>query len=94
MKQSLAAAERQEAYESMLADLQSGECVVFDDSRSGPTIVRFCGKQLGIINEEDIGGRPSPSMLPRLACSAAWLMPLKRFVWNASAGNPGPTATT
>jgi len=60
MKQSLAAAERQEAYESMLADLQSGECVVFDDSRSGPTVVRFCGKQLVIINEEEYRRKAKP----------------------------------
>jgi hypothetical protein len=52
-KQRLAAAERQEAYESIQADLQSGECVVFDDSHSGPTLVSFCGQQLGIINEEE-----------------------------------------
>ena len=60
MKHRLAAAERQPAYESMLADLESGECVVFDDSRSGPTVVRFCGKQLGIINEEEYQQKAKP----------------------------------
>ena len=60
MKHRLAAAERQQAYESMLADLQSGEFVVFDDSRSGPTVVRFCGKQLGVINEEEYQRKAKP----------------------------------
>ncbi len=60
MKQSLAAAERQQAYESMLADLQSGEFVVFDDSRSGPIVVRFCGKELGFINEEEYQRKAQP----------------------------------
>jgi hypothetical protein len=60
MKQRLAAAERQEAYESMQAYLQSGECVVFDDSHSGPTLVRFCGQQLGIINEEEYQRKAKP----------------------------------
>jgi hypothetical protein len=60
MKHRLAAAERQQAYESMLAGLQSGEWVVFDDSRSGPTIVHFCGQQLGIINEEEYHRKAKP----------------------------------
>src|ERR1039457_331709 len=60
MKHRLAAAERQQAFESMLADLQSGEFVVFDDSRSGPTVVRFCGKQLGIIDEEEYQRKAKP----------------------------------
>ena len=60
MKQRLATTERQQAYESMLADLQSGECVVFDDSRSGATVVRFCGKQLGTINEEEYQRKAKP----------------------------------
>ena len=60
MKHRLAAADRQQAYESMLADLQSGECVVFDDSRSGPTVVRFSCKQLGIINEEEYQRKAKP----------------------------------
>ena len=53
IKHRLDAAERREAHEAMLADLESGEFVVFDDSGSGPTVVRLCGKQLGIINEEE-----------------------------------------
>jgi len=60
MKHGLTAAERLQAYETMLADLQSSECVVFDDSRSGPTVVSFCGKQLGIINEEDYQRKVRP----------------------------------
>jgi hypothetical protein len=60
MKQNLAAAERQESYESMLADLQFGECVVFDESRCGPTVVRLCGTQLGIINEEEYQRKAKP----------------------------------
>ena len=56
----LTAAERQRAYESRLADLQSGEFVVFDDSRAGPTVVRFCGKQLGIINEDEYQRKAQP----------------------------------
>ena len=60
MKHRLAAVKRQEAYESMLADLQSGEFVVFDDNRSGPTVVRFCGQPLGVINEEEYQRRAKP----------------------------------
>jgi hypothetical protein len=60
IKLKLTAAQRQQAAESMLADLQSGESVVFDDSRSGPTVVRFCGKELGSINEEEYQRKARP----------------------------------
>lgn len=54
--------EKQELYQSMLDDLQSGECVVFDDSRSGPTTVLFCRKELGWIDHsaERIPFQPTP----------------------------------
>lgn len=59
-KLKLTPADRQQAFESMLADFQSGEFVVFDDSRAGPTVVRFCGKELGIINEEEYQRNAKP----------------------------------
>src|SRR6266487_4101064 len=34
--------ENQELYEAMRSDLETGECALLDDSRSGPTVVRFC----------------------------------------------------
>lgn len=42
--------ENQELYEAMRSDLETGECALLDDSRSGPTIVRFCRQTLGVID--------------------------------------------
>ena len=44
--------ENQERYEAMRSDLATGECAVLDDSRSGPTVVRFCRQTLGVIDDE------------------------------------------
>ncbi len=44
----------QEAYQDMKSELESGEAVVFDDSRaSAPTRVMFGRDELGIINDEE-----------------------------------------
>lgn len=42
--------ENQELYEAMRSDLETGECGLLDDSRSGPTVVRFCRQTLGVID--------------------------------------------
>ncbi len=42
--------ENQELYEAMRSDLETGECAVLDDSRPGPTVVRFCRQTLGVID--------------------------------------------
>jgi hypothetical protein len=42
--------ENQELYEAMRSDLETGECALLDDSRSGPTVVRFCRETLGVID--------------------------------------------
>ena len=44
--------ENQELYEAMRSDLETGECALLDDSRSGPTVVRFCRNALGVIDSE------------------------------------------
>ena len=47
--------ENQELYEAMKSDLEAGEYALLDDSRSGPTVVRFCGEALGVIDREAYG---------------------------------------
>lgn len=42
--------DNQELYEAMRSDLETGECALLDDSRSGPTVVRFCRLTLGVID--------------------------------------------
>lgn len=44
--------ENQEIYEAMRPDFETGECALLDDSRSGPTVVRFCRENLGVIDSE------------------------------------------
>jgi hypothetical protein len=44
-----------EAYQTMLNDLETGECAIFDDSRSGPTVVRFNGQELGRFSDFNEG---------------------------------------
>ena len=44
--------ENQELYEAMRSDLETGECALLDDSRSGPTVVRFCRNALGVVDSE------------------------------------------
>lgn len=44
--------QNQELYEAMRSDLETGECALLDDSRSGPTVVRFCGDTLGVVDDE------------------------------------------
>jgi predicted RNA-binding Zn-ribbon protein involved in translation (DUF1610 family) len=53
-------ADEQEAYQDMQNELQSGECVVFDDSRSGPTRVMVNGKLFGTINGEEHAQHSQP----------------------------------
>lgn len=42
--------ENQDLYEAMRSDFETGECALLDDSRSGPTVVRFCRQTLGVID--------------------------------------------
>lgn len=42
--------ENQELYKAMQSDLETGECAMLHDSRSGPTVVRFCREILGVID--------------------------------------------
>lgn len=52
--------ENQELHEAMRWDLQSGECAVLDDSRSGSTVVRFRRETLGVIDSEAYRERHRP----------------------------------
>ncbi len=52
--------ENQELYEDMRSDLETGECAVLDDSRSGPTVVRFCRQTLGVIDNAAYRERHRP----------------------------------
>jgi hypothetical protein len=42
--------QNQDLYEVMRSDFETGECALLDDSRSGPTVVRFCRNALGVID--------------------------------------------
>jgi len=44
--------QNQDLYEAMRSDFETGECALPDDSRSGPTVVRFCRDILGVIDSE------------------------------------------
>ncbi len=50
----------QELYEAMRSDLETGECALLDDSRSGPTVVRFCRDILGVIDSGSHQERSRP----------------------------------
>ena len=50
----------QDLYEAMRADLETGECALLDDSRSGPTVVRFCRETLGVIDSGSHQERSRP----------------------------------
>ena len=52
--------ENQELYEAMRSDLETGECALLDDSRSGPTVVRFCRQTLGVIDSGAYQERSRP----------------------------------
>lgn len=52
--------ENQELYEAMRSDLETGECALLDDSRSGPTVVRFCRETLGVIDSGSHQERSRP----------------------------------
>lgn len=57
--------ENQELYEAMQSDFETGECALLDDSRSCPTVVRFCRQTLGVIDsgayqERSRSFRPAP----------------------------------
>lgn len=43
--------QNQDLYEAMRSDLETGECALLDDSRSGPTVVRLW---------DDLYNRPNP----------------------------------
>lgn len=50
----------QDLYEAMRSDLETGECALLDDSRSGPTVVRFCQQTLGVIDSGAYQERSRP----------------------------------
>ncbi len=52
--------ENQELYKAMRSDFETGECALLDDSRSGPTVVRFCRQTLGVIDSEAYRERRRP----------------------------------
>jgi len=52
--------QNQELYEAMRSDLETGECALLDDSRSGPTVVRFCRETLGVIDSGSHQERSRP----------------------------------
>ena len=53
--------EGDQQYQDMRSDLESGECVVFDDSSpSAPTRVVFSGDELGIISDVEFDRRHRP----------------------------------
>ena len=52
--------QNQDLYETMQSDLETGECALLDDSRSGPTVVRFCRNTLGVIDSEAYRDRHRP----------------------------------
>ena len=50
----------QDLYEAMRSDFDTGECALLDDSRSGPTVVRFCRQILGVIDSGAYQERSRP----------------------------------
>ena len=52
--------QKQDLYEAMRSDLETGECALLDDSRSGPTVVRFCRNALGVIDSGAYRERSRP----------------------------------
>jgi hypothetical protein len=52
--------DNQELFEAMRSDLETGECAVLDDSRSDPTVVRFCRQTLGVIESAAYRERHQP----------------------------------
>ena len=52
--------QNQDLYEAMRSDLATGECALLDDSRSGPTVVRFCRQTLGVIDSGAYQERSRP----------------------------------
>lgn len=52
--------DNQDLYEAMRSDLETGECALLDDSRSGPTVVRFCRDILGVIDSGSHQERSRP----------------------------------